>query len=131
MVMLKENHLELAGGIDAAVRAVRAHPRSADLPITVEVTTYEEAMEAAALDVDRLLLDNMSLSEMARVASALSGGPRPELEASGSLRPEKLADVAATGVDRISIGALTHSAPSADVALEVRPGGAVGRGAPR
>jgi nicotinate-nucleotide pyrophosphorylase (carboxylating) len=68
MVLLKENHLALAGGVTAAVAAVRADAESRRLPLTVEVRTFDEAMEAAALGVDRLLLDNLSPSEMARVA---------------------------------------------------------------
>lgn len=115
MVLLKENHLALAGGVAAAVAAVRADPDSARLPLTVEVRTFEEAVEAAALDVDRLLLDNMSPVEMTRVAERLGPrGSRPELEASGGLAPEDLPAAAEAGVDLVSLGSLTHSVKAVD-----------------
>ncbi len=115
MVMLKENHLELAGGIAPAIEAVRADPRSAALPLTVEVTSLDEAREAARFGVDRLLLDNMSPEEMARVVVVLAeAGERPELEASGGIRPEHVGGVAASGVDLVSLGALTHSPRAID-----------------
>jgi nicotinate-nucleotide pyrophosphorylase (carboxylating) len=120
MVMLKENHLAIAGGIGAAVAAVRADARAAALPLTVEVRTLAEAIEAAALKPDRLLLDNMSPAEMRQVVEAL--GPResrPELEASGGITLESLPQVAATGVDLVSLGALTHSARAIDFSLLV------------
>jgi nicotinate-nucleotide pyrophosphorylase (carboxylating) len=95
------------------------------LPLTVEVRTFDEAMEAAALGVDRLLLDNMSPSEMARVAERLGPrGSRPELEASGGFGPGDLAAVAATGVDLVSLGSLTHSVKEIDFSFlldEARP----------
>jgi nicotinate-nucleotide pyrophosphorylase (carboxylating) len=115
MVMLKENHIALAGGIGAAVAAVRADAKSAKLPITVEVRGFDEAMEAAKLRVDRILLDNMSVEELRRTAAALGPrGTRPELEASGGIRVERLAELAGAGVDLVSLGALTHSANAVD-----------------
>jgi nicotinate-nucleotide pyrophosphorylase (carboxylating) len=125
MVMLKENHLAVAGGIAAAVAAVRADSRSAELPLTVEARTFDEAMEAARLGPDRILLDNMSIDEMRRVAKALGPpGARPELEASGGIREETLASLADAGVDCVSLGALTHSARAIDFSFLVRPEGA-------
>lgn len=123
MVMLKENHLALAGGIAPAVEAIRRDPVSGALPLTVEVTTLAQAQEAAAAGADRLLLDNMSPDEMAAVARALAGPDRPELEASGGLRPEDLPAVAATGVDLVSLGSLTHSVRAVDFSLLLRPTG--------
>lgn len=124
MVMLKENHLEVAGGIAGAIAAVRADPASAALPLTVEVRTFAEAMEAARHAPDRLLLDNMPLVEMRRVAEALGPkGTRPELEASGGMRVEDLARVADTGVDLVSLGSLTHSVRAIDFSLLVRGDG--------
>lgn len=121
MVMLKENHLEVAGGIAAAIAAVRADPRSAALPLTVEVRTVEQAREAAALGPDRLLLDNMSPGDLRAVVQSLGPpGTRPELEASGGIRCEDLAAVAGTGVDLVSLGALTHSVRAVDFSLLVR-----------
>jgi nicotinate-nucleotide pyrophosphorylase (carboxylating) len=120
LVMLKENHLALAGGIAPAVAAIRVDPRSSALGITVEVTTREQALQAAALGVDRLLLDNMSLEEMTAVAAELrDGGPCPELEASGGIRVEDVGRVAATGVDLVSLGSLTHSPRSIDFSFLV------------
>ncbi len=124
MVMLKENHLAVAGGIAPAIAAVRADPASAALPLTVEVRTFEEAMAAAALKPDRLLLDNMPLVEMRRVVDALGPkGTRPEVEASGGMRVEDLARVADTGVDLVSLGSLTHSVRAIDFSLLVREDG--------
>ncbi len=121
MVMLKENHLAVAGGIAPAIAAVRADPASAALPLTVEVRTYEEAMATARLTPDRLLLDNMPLVEMRRVVDALGPkGTRPEVEASGGMRVEDLARVADTGVDLVSLGSLTHSVRAIDFSLLVR-----------
>jgi nicotinate-nucleotide pyrophosphorylase (carboxylating) len=122
MVLLKENHLEVAGGVAAAIRAVRADPRSAKLPLTVEVRSFEEAMEAARHGPDRLLLDNMPPAEMRRVADALGPpGDRPELEASGGIGPEDLPRLAEVGVDLVSLGALTHSARAVDFSFLVVP----------
>ncbi len=122
MVMLKENHLELAGGIGPAVEAIRADPASRELPITVEVTSFDEAMEAAEARVDRLLLDNMDTDALARVAEALPAGERPELEASGGLQPDDLASIAGTGVDLVSLGSLTHSVRAIDFSFLLRSG---------
>jgi nicotinate-nucleotide pyrophosphorylase (carboxylating) len=118
MAMLKENHIALAGGIRAAVESLRAASRS--VPLTVEVRTLEEAREAAALGVDRILLDNMSPAEIRRVVQAL--GPRhsrPELEASGGIRLENIDELAQTGIDVASIGALTHSVRAIDFSFLV------------
>jgi nicotinate-nucleotide pyrophosphorylase (carboxylating) len=118
MIMLKENHVALAGGIRAAVEAVRADRVAAALPLTVEVRSLAEAREAAALGVDRLLLDNMSPAEMRRVAGALeAAGERPELEASGGVRPEDVGELAGCGVDVVSLGALTHSVRAIDLSF--------------
>jgi nicotinate-nucleotide pyrophosphorylase (carboxylating) len=118
MVMLKENHLAVAGGIVPALAAIRADPRSAALPVTVEVRTEAEALAAADAGVDRILLDNMSPDEMGRIASDLAGRPeRPELEASGGLGPADLGRIAETGVDLVSLGSLTHSVKAVDFSL--------------
>jgi nicotinate-nucleotide pyrophosphorylase (carboxylating) len=124
MIMLKENHAALAGGIRAAIEAVRADPVAAALPLTVEIRSLGEAREAAALGVDRLLLDNMSPAEMRRVADALEdAGDRPELEASGGVRPEDVGKLVGSGVDLVSLGSLTHSVPAIDFSflLDAQP----------
>lgn len=115
MVMLKENHLALAGGIARAVAAIRADARSAQLPLTIEVRTHAEALEGANAGADRLLLDNMTNEEMARIAQDLRArGAAPELEASGGITWERMPEIAKCGVDCVSLGALTHSVKAVD-----------------
>jgi nicotinate-nucleotide pyrophosphorylase (carboxylating) len=115
MILIKDNHIAAAGGISAAVeRARAAYPR---LPIEVEVERMDQLDEALTLDVDRIMLDNMNPAEM-REAVCLAAGRTP-LEASGNVDLAYVAEVAATGVDYISIGALTHSAPAFDVSLRI------------
>jgi nicotinate-nucleotide pyrophosphorylase (carboxylating) len=117
-ILVKENHAALAGGVaEAARRALAAAPRG----VTVEVECANLGEVSAALDagVTRLLLDNMSVEELRR-AVRLAGG-RAELEASGGITLETIRSVAETGVDYISIGALTHSAPALDVSLLLDP----------
>jgi nicotinate-nucleotide pyrophosphorylase (carboxylating) len=115
-VLVKENHLRLAGGIPAAVTALRA--RSNGLPIEVEAETLEQVREALESGVGRILLDNMTPEQIAQAVS-LAGG-RAELEASGGVSLATVRHYADTGVDFISVGALTHSARSLHVSLEVR-----------
>ncbi len=114
-VLVKDNHLRAAGSIAAAVAGAR---ETTDLPIEVECETLEQVGEALAAGVDAILLDNMSLDDL-RAAVALVAG-RARLEASGGITLETIRSVAETGVDEISVGALTHSARSLDVSLEVR-----------
>ena len=115
MLLVKDNHIEAAGSLTAAVERARApHP---DLPIEVEVKNLDELQKALALDVDRIMLDNMDLDRM-REAVELTGGRVP-LEASGGVSLESVAAIAATGVDYISAGALTHSAPVLDLSMLV------------
>jgi nicotinate-nucleotide pyrophosphorylase (carboxylating) len=113
-VLIKDNHLRAAGSVATAVERVR---EVSDLPIEVECDTLEQVSEALALEVDGILLDNMPLAEL-RDAVALVAG-RARLEASGGITLENVRAVAETGVDEISIGALTHSARSLDVSLEL------------
>jgi len=121
--LIKENHVALAGGIAKAVLAARnAHP---ELAIEVEVRNLDETAYALGVGADRLLLDNMDPETM-RAAVALrdqnsGGGGGPTLEASGGVTPETVRTAAETGVDFISIGALTHSAPSLDFSLLLEP----------
>lgn len=116
-ILLKENHIAVAGGITAAVEAARrAHP---ELPIEVEVRSPAEIAEAIAAGAPRLLLDNMSIEEL-RAAVAQAGG-RASLEASGGVTVETLKAVASTGVQFISLGALTHSAPALDLSMILKP----------
>jgi nicotinate-nucleotide pyrophosphorylase (carboxylating) len=113
-VLVKDNHLRAAGSVDAAVERLRD---VTPLPIEVECDTVEQVAEALDAGADGLLLDNMSLDEL-RAAVALTRG-RARLEASGGITLENVRAVAETGVAEISIGALTHSARSLDVSLEL------------
>jgi nicotinate-nucleotide pyrophosphorylase (carboxylating) len=113
-VLVKENHLRLAGGIAEAVRRLR---RATELPLEVEVETLDEVEQALRLGVERILLDNMTVVDVRRSVALAAG--RARLEASGGVSLANVRDYAGTGVDFISIGALTHSARALDVSLEV------------
>ena len=120
MVLVKDNHAAAAGGAAAATAQVLER-NDRGLPVEVEVRNLEELRSVLPLGVQRLLLDNMDvgmLREAVAAAGAL-GGERPELEASGNVTLAGVRAIAETGVDFISVGALTHSAPSADVSLRV------------
>jgi nicotinate-nucleotide pyrophosphorylase (carboxylating) len=116
MALVKENHIAAAGGITAAVRRLRENV-PAGIPIEVEVRTLAELREALDLGQDRILLDNMNTHEM-REAVRITGGRVP-LEASGGVRLETVAEIARTGVDYVSVGALTHSVRALDISLEL------------
>jgi nicotinate-nucleotide pyrophosphorylase (carboxylating) len=115
-LLLKDNHLAAAGGVAAAVRSARARA-PAHLRLQVEVESLEQAEAALAAGAEWLLRDNRSVEELRELAACLRD--RAVLEASGGVTLSNVREVAATGVHRISIGALTHSAPAADVALEL------------
>jgi nicotinate-nucleotide pyrophosphorylase (carboxylating) len=120
-ILIKENHIALAGGLAKAVHGARtAHP---ELAVEVEVRDVEEAAYALGTGADRLLLDNMGAEEMRAVVALRdenAGGV--SLEASGGVTVENVKAVAETGVEFISIGALTHSAPSLDFSLLLEEG---------
>jgi nicotinate-nucleotide pyrophosphorylase (carboxylating) len=116
-VLIKENHIAIAGGIAAAVSAARAH--APGLALEVEVRDAAEIDEALAAGAPRLLLDNMSLDELRSAVSQVAG--RAELEASGGVTLETLRAVAGTGVDFVSMGSLTHSAAALDLSLRLEP----------
>jgi nicotinate-nucleotide pyrophosphorylase (carboxylating) len=111
-ILIKDNHIALAGGLSKAVERVREHCKAA---IEVECSTLEDVKEAARLKVERVLLDNMS-NEMMKAALELIP-VSIESEASGNMSLERVKSVAEIGVDFISVGALTHSAPNSDVSL--------------
>ena len=113
-VLVKDNHLRAAGSMSAAVERVRAVTH---LPVEVECDTLEQVSEALAAGADAILLDNMTVEDL-RAAVALAKG-RARLEASGGITLDNVRAVAETGVDEISVGALTHSARSLDVSLEL------------
>ncbi len=112
-VLIKDNHLLFAPGLPDAV----ASARGTGLPVEVECDTLDQVRDVLDAGADRILLDNMSLPHL-RESVALVGGRIP-LEASGGVTLETVADIARTGVDYISVGALTHAARSLDVSMEV------------
>jgi quinolinate synthase len=115
MLLVKDNHIQAAGSLTVAVERARA--ARPDLPLEVEVRNLDELREALALEPDRIMLDNMTLDDM-RAAVRVAAGRVP-LEASGGIDLERVSHVAATGVDYISVGALTHSAPALDLSMEI------------
>ena len=112
-ILIKENHAAAAGGITEAIRAARE--LRPGLPLEVEVRDRAEVDEALAAGAPRLLLDNMGVDELRATVEHVAG--RAELEASGGITLDGLREVAETGVDFISLGALTHSAPTLDLSL--------------
>jgi nicotinate-nucleotide pyrophosphorylase (carboxylating) len=117
-ILVKENHAALAGGVGEATRL--ALERAPDgVMVEVECATLAEVEDAVAAGVPRILVDNMEPHELRRAVEAAAG--RAELEASGGITLETVRAVAETGVDFISVGALTHSAPALDVSLLLEP----------
>jgi nicotinate-nucleotide pyrophosphorylase (carboxylating) len=119
-ILIKENHAELAGGIAEAVR--RSREAQPEMPVEIEVRDAAEVQAALEAGADRLLLDNMELAGIrsavaARDSAERESGQRAVLEASGGISLSTVAGVSETGVDYISIGALTHSAPALDLSL--------------
>jgi nicotinate-nucleotide pyrophosphorylase (carboxylating) len=135
MILIKDNHVAAAGGVEEAVRrALVARARS--MLVEVEAATLAQVESVAALDVDRILLDNMTAEQVARAVAIVdaTGAPArssprrtknarrwPELEASGGVTLATARALAETGVDYLSVGALTHSAPGLDLSLELAP----------
>jgi nicotinate-nucleotide pyrophosphorylase (carboxylating) len=116
-ILIKENHSALAGGVGAAVR--RARELAPQLALEVECRSIAEVDEALAAGATSLLLDNMSPDELRAAVAHVAG--RATLEASGGVTLETLQEVASTGVDFISMGAITHSAPALDLSLLLEP----------
>ncbi len=117
-ILLKDNHVALAGGVALAVKTALAKA-PANLRLQVEVESLEDALAAVAAGADFLLLDNQTPARAREIVERLAG--RALLEASGGIDLTNVREMAETGVSRISIGALTHSAPASDVALEILP----------
>ena len=117
-ILIKENHAALAGGVGEAVR--RAREAKPGLTVEVECRNLEEVREGAEAGADRLLLDNMPPEQLQEAVGLVrEGGERPELEASGGVTLETVAEIATTGVDYVSVGALTHSAPALDLSMAI------------
>lgn len=117
-ILIKENHAALAGGVGEAVAKARARAGST-LPLEVECRDLDEVDQALAAGARRILLDNFRLADLRRAVERVAG--RAELEASGGVTLEGVRDIAGTGVDFVSVGALTHSAPALDLSLTLEP----------
>lgn len=119
MILIKDNHVACAGGVGRAIeRIVRANGRG--LKVEVEVTDLVEVDAALEVGVDRILLDNMSVLQVHEAVSRIRArSPAVEIEASGGVTLETVRSLAEAGVDYISVGALTHSAPALDLALDL------------
>ncbi len=119
MIMLKDNHIDFAGGVSAAIDATKSYldQKGLDLKIEVETRNLEEVQEALnQRGVYRIMLDNMDLDDLKKAVRLIDG--RCQTEASGGITEKTIAKVAATGVDFISVGALTHSVRSLDMSLK-------------
>ena len=116
-ILIKDNHKRLGGGVAAA--ATRAMARSGDLPVVVEVETLDELDEVLETGVPRILLDNFSTYDIREAVKRVAG--RAEIEISGGVTLERIPELATTGARYVSIGALTHSAPAADLSFELEP----------
>jgi len=120
-VLIKNNHIALAGGVAAALQRV-LHNRREDQPIEIEVRTMTELEEALANGAERVMLDNMSIDDArTAVARIRKHSPAVTVEASGGIRLENVRGYAETGVDYISVGALTHSAQAVDLSMKILP----------
>jgi nicotinate-nucleotide pyrophosphorylase (carboxylating) len=113
-VLIKDNHVAVAGGVGAAVSAAKA--ANTGLPVQVEVDRLEQIEEALAAGADRLLLDNMDPATLLRAVELVAG--RVPLEASGGVRLDTIRAIAETGVDFISVGRITQSAPAVDIGMD-------------
>ena len=117
-VLIKDNHIAIAGSVATAIERARSHVGHL-VKIEVEVDTLLQLQEALAVGVDAVLLDNMTIEQLHRAVDMTAG--RAVTEASGRITPETAPAIAATGVDLISVGWLTHSAPVLDIGLDFRP----------
>jgi nicotinate-nucleotide pyrophosphorylase (carboxylating) len=116
-ILIKDNHIRLAGGVQAAVERVRAHRPG--MRIEIEAETLDQVDEALAAGAEMILVDNMSTADI-RAAVTRSRG-RAQIEISGGVTLERIPELAATGADFVSVGALTHSAPAIDISFEIEP----------
>jgi nicotinate-nucleotide pyrophosphorylase (carboxylating) len=116
-ILIKDNHIRLAGGVTAAVEAARrSRP---ELPLEVEAQTLADVDEALAARADTILLDNMATAAIREAVARTRG--RAKIEISGGVTLERIPELAATGADFVSVGALTHSAPAVDISFEIEP----------
>jgi nicotinate-nucleotide pyrophosphorylase (carboxylating) len=116
-ILIKDNHVRLAGGVEAAVSRMRA--RRPGMPIEIEAQDLTELDAALAAEVETVLVDNMSLSDIREATRRARG--RAKIEISGGVTLERMSELATTGADYASAGALTHSAPAVDISFEIEP----------
>jgi nicotinate-nucleotide pyrophosphorylase (carboxylating) len=116
MVLIKDNHIKAAGSITKAVESARR--QAGQLSVEVETSNLEEVREALDAKADIIMLDNMPLDTMREAVKIING--RAQVEASGNVTLETIRGIAETGVDLISSGALTHSAPAADISMKIK-----------
>jgi nicotinate-nucleotide pyrophosphorylase (carboxylating) len=116
-ILIKDNHIRLAGGVMAAVRSARAHRPG--MPVEIEAETLAQVDEALAAGAETILVDNMSTDRIREAVLRARG--RAKIEISGGVTLERLPELAATGAEFVSVGALTHSAPAVDISFEIEP----------
>ena len=116
-ILIKDNHIRLAGGVHAAIARARAHRPG--LPVEIEAETLAQVDEALAAGAETILVDNMSTDRIRDAVVRARG--RAKIEISGGVTLERIPELAATGADFVSVGALTHSAPAIDISFEIEP----------
>jgi nicotinate-nucleotide pyrophosphorylase (carboxylating) len=116
-ILIKDNHIRLAGGVTEAVRRMKAAQQ--EMPIEIEAQSLAEVDEAIAAGADVILLDNLPTPQIVEAVRRIGG--RTKVEISGGVTLDRIAELARTGADYVSVGGLTHSAPAADLSLEIEP----------
>jgi nicotinate-nucleotide pyrophosphorylase (carboxylating) len=116
-ILIKDNHIRLAGGVTAAVERARAYRPG--LPVEIEAETLDQVDQALAARAETILVDNMSTADISEAVARARG--RAKIEISGGVTLERIPQLAATGADFVSVGALTHSAPAIDISFEIEP----------
>jgi len=116
-ILIKDNHIRLAGGVVNAVTRMRKKTR--EMPTEVEAQSLQQVDEALAAGADIILLDNLSVADAHEAVRRIGG--RAKIELSGGVTLERIAELAQTGAQYVSVGALTHSAPAADLSFELEP----------
>ena len=116
-IMIKDNHIRLAGGVEAAMKRMKA--ARDDMAIEIEAQSMEQVDRAIAAKANVIMLDNMSIDEMREAVRKIAG--RAKIEISGGVTLDRIPELASTGADYVSVGALTHSAPAADLSFELEP----------